>query len=281
MLNVTKRKKTTAGRVTIYALLILTYVVNVFPFFWMLRSSFMTKNEIFAQPMRWLPKEFLVENYWEALVSVPFLRYFANSNFIVAVNLIGKLLSCSLVAFGFARIDFKGKNICFALIISTMMIPWSVLMIPQFMIWSNIGLYNTYWPLTLPSFFLDAFYVFLLRQFFQTLPMGYDEAARIDGASYLRIYWSIVMPLSKPALMTVGVFTFMNTWNDFMGPLIYLKDSDKYTVSLGLQQFISQYTTEWHLMMAAATVTIVPMIVVFFFAQRYFIEGITFTGLKG
>lgn len=276
-----KKKRPTAGRVIIYALLILTCIVNIFPFFWMLRSSFMTKNEIFAQPMRWLPKEFLVENYREALVTVPFLRYFFNSIFLVAVNLIGKVLSSSLVAFGFARIDFKGKNVCFALIISTMMIPWSVLMIPQFMIWSNVGLYNTYWPLTLPSFFLDAFYIFLLRQFFQTLPMGYDEAARIDGASYLRIYASIVMPLSKPALMTVGVFTFMNTWNDFMGPLIYLKDSDKYTVSLGLQQFISQYTTEWHLMMAAATVTIVPMIIVFFFAQRYFIEGITFTGLKG
>ena len=275
------RKRRSIGRIAIYAALILLSLLNVFPFFWMLRSSFMTKNEIFAQPMRWLPKTFLVQNYSEALIRVPFLRYFLNSLLVVAVNLVGKVLSSSLVAFGFARIDFKGKNLFFAIVIATMMIPWSVLLIPQFILWSRAGLYNTYWPLTLPSFFLDAFYIFMLRQFFQTLPLDYDEAARIDGAGYFRIYWRIVLPLSKPALMTVGVFTFMNTWNDFMGPLIYLKDSDKYTVSLGLQQFINQYTTEWHLMMAAATVTIIPMIIVFFFAQRYFIEGITFTGIKG
>ena len=231
--------------------------------------------------MHWLPDHILYENYREALVRVPFARYFLNSLFVVAINLVGKLLSSTLVAFGFARIDFKGKGFWFTVILGTMMIPWSVLLIPQFIMWSRLGLYNTYWPLTLPSFFLDAFYVFLLRQFFQTLPRDYDEAARIDGAGYFQIYRLIILPLSKPALMTVGVFTFMNTWNDFMGPLIYLKDSNKYTVSLGLQQFIGQYTTEWHLMMAAATVAVVPMIIVFFFAQRYFIEGMTFAGIKG
>ncbi len=276
-----QRKKLTFSRCLIYALLIIMSILNIFPLFWMLRSSFMNKNEIFAQPMHWLPQTFLFENYRDALVKVPFIRYFTNSLLIVAINLAGKLLSSSLVAFGFARIDFKGKRFWFAVVIGTMMIPWSVLLIPQFILWSTAGLYNTYWPLTLPSFFLDAFYVFMLCQFFQTLPLDYDEAARIDGAGYLRIYSRIVLPLSKPALMTVGVFTFMNTWNDFMGPLIYLKDSDKYTVSLGLQQFIGQYTTDWHLMMAAATVVVVPMIIVFFFAQRYFIEGITFTGIKG
>lgn len=275
------KKKLTTGRVVIYVLLIFMSIVNLFPFYWLLRSSFMTKNEIFAQPMHWIPENLLIGNYKEALVRVPFARYFANSLFIVAINLVGKLLSSSLIAFGFARIDFKLKNFWFAIMIGTMMIPWSVLLIPQFIVWSKIGLYNTYWPLTLPAFFLDAFYVFMLRQFFQTLPLDYDEAARIDGAGYFRIYWRIVMPLSKPALMTVGVFTFMNTWNDFMGPLIYLKDSENYTVSLGLQQFIGQYSTEWHLMMAAATVAVVPMIIVFFFAQRYFIEGMTFSGIKG
>ncbi|MBQ6121325.1 MAG: carbohydrate ABC transporter permease [Clostridia bacterium] len=277
----TGRKRPAASRVAIYVALIIMSVVNLFPFFWLLRSSFMTKNEIFAQPMHWLPDHILYENYREALVRVPFARYFLNSLFVVAINLVGKLLSSTLVAFGFARIDFKGKGFWFTVILGTMMIPWSVLLIPQFIMWSRLGLYNTYWPLTLPSFFLDAFYVFLLRQFFQTLPRDYDEAARIDGAGYFQIYRLIILPLSKPALMTVGVFTFMNTWNDFMGPLIYLKDSNKYTVSLGLQQFIGQYTTEWHLMMAAATVAVVPMIIVFFFAQRYFIEGMTFAGIKG
>jgi multiple sugar transport system permease protein len=277
----TKRKKPSAGRAAVYALLVLTGIVNVFPFYWMLRSSLMTKSEIFALPMLWLPSAPQWGNYLEALVSVPFGRYFTNSLFLVAVVILGKLLSSSLIAYGFARIDFKGRNICFALMISTMMIPWSVLLIPQFIIWTNLNLYNSYWPLVLPSFFLDAFYVFLLRQFFQTLPMDYDEAATIDGASHLTIYSKIILPLSKPALLTVCVFAFMYTWNDFIGPLIYLKDQKLFTVSLGLQQFIGQYVTEWHLMMAAATVAIVPMIVIFFFAQRYFIEGIAFTGIKG
>lgn len=167
------------------------------------------------------------------------------------------------------------------MVIATMMIPWSVLLIPQFMLWSEIGLYNTYFPLTVPAFFLDGFYIFLLRQFFVTIPREYDEAAIVDGAGYLQIYAKIMLPMSKPALMTVCVFTFMNTWNDFIGPMIYLKDVPKYTVSLGLQQFISQFTTEWHYMMAAATVAVLPMIVMFFFAQRYFIEGMNFSGVKG
>ena len=231
--------------------------------------------------MKWWPKEVKWENYREALTQVPFARYFLNSLFLVAVNILGKLLSSSLVAFGFSRIEFRGKNVWFAIVIATMMIPWSVLLIPQFMLWNVAGLYNTYFPLTLPAFFLDGFYVFLLRQFFSTLPRDYDEAAILDGASYFIIYSRIIMPLCKPALMTVCVFTFMNTWNDFIGPMIYLKDPKMSTVSLGLQMFISQYTTEWHLMMAAATVAIVPMIIMFFFAQRYFIEGMTFAGIKG
>ena len=197
------------------------------------------------------------------------------------VNIFGKLLSSSLAAFGFARINFRGRKVMFGVVMLTMMLPGTVLMIPQFIMWNKVGLYDTYWPLLLPSFFLDAFYIFLLKQFFTTLPMDYDEAATIDGATYIQIYSRILLPLSKPALMTVAVFTFMNTWNDFMGPLLYLKSRSRFTVSLGLQVIISEYTTDWHLMMAASTVAVVPMIVIFFFAQRYFIEGISFTGLKG
>ena len=273
--------KSLVSRVLMWICIILLCIISLFPFFWMVRSSLMTKTEIFGTPMRWLPETIQWQNYRDALTQVPFARYFLNSLFLVVVNIIGKLLSSSLVAFGFSRIEFRGKNVWFAIVIATMMIPWSVLLIPQFMLWNVVGFYNTYVPLTLPAFFLDGFYIFLLRQFFSTLPRDYDEAAILDGASYFTIYSRIIMPLCKPALMTVCVFTFMNTWNDFIGPMIYLKDPKMSTVSLGLQMFISQYTTEWHLMMAAATVAIVPMIIMFFFAQRYFIEGMTFAGIKG
>jgi len=273
--------RTGISRALMWVAVLILCLISLFPFFWMVRSSLMTKTEIFGTPMKWWPKEIQWQNYSQALTQVPFNRYFMNSLFLVAVNILGKLLSSSLVAFGFARIEFRGKKIWFALVIATMMIPWSVLLIPQFMLWNMLGLYNTYVPLTLPAFFLDGFYIFLLRQFFSTLPRDYDEAAILDGASYFTIYARIIMPLCRPALLTVCVFTFMNTWNDFIGPMIYLKDPKMSTVSLGLQMFISQYTTEWHLMMAAATVAVVPMIVMFFFAQRYFIEGMTFSGIKG
>lgn len=268
-------------RVLLWALILLVCIISLFPFYWMVRSSLMTKTEIFGTPMRWVPEIPQWTNYSEAMTRIPFFRYFLNSLLLVMLNIAGKVLSSSLAAFGFSRLEFKGRNLCFALVMMTMMIPWSVLLIPQFMLWSQVGLYNTYFPLFFPAFFVDGFYIFLLRQFFATLPREYDEAAIIDGAGYFRIYSQILLPMCKPALMTVCVFTFMNTWNDFIGPMIYLKDVNKYTVSLGLQQFISQYTTEWHYMMAAATVAILPMMIMFFFAQRYFIEGMNFTGVKG
>ena len=269
------------NRILLWIIVLSLCLISLFPFFWMVRSSLMTKTEIFGTPMKWWPQEVQWQNYRQAMTQVTFGRFFLNSLFLVAVNILGKLLSSSLVAFGFSRIEFAGKKIWFALVIATMMIPWSVLLIPQFMLWNVVGFYNTYVPLTLPAFFLDGFYIFLLRQFFSTLPRDYDEAAILDGASYFTIYSRIILPLCKPALLTVCVFTFMNTWNDFIGPMIYLKDPKMSTVSLGLQMFISQYTTEWHLMMAAATVAVAPMIVMFFFAQRYFIEGMTFSGING
>lgn len=275
------KKKKILKRSVLWIAVGIICVISLFPFFWMVRSSLMTKTDIFATPIKWLPLSPQWSNYSEALNMVPFLRFFLNSFLLVILNMIGKVLSSSLVAFGFARIEFKGKNFWFALVIATMMIPWSVLLIPQFMLWNAAGLYNTYFPLVLPAYFLDGFYIFLLRQFFVTLPREYDEAAIIDGAGYFSIYSRILLPLSKPALLTVCVFTFMRTWNDFIGPMIYLKDMKKFTVSLGLQQFISQYTTEWHYMMAAATIAVLPMIIMFFFAQKYFIEGMTFSGVKG
>ena len=262
-------------------LLILLSVIMLFPFFWLVRSALMTDREIMTMPMQWLPARPRFENFSEAMTRVPFLRYFLNSVFVTFVNVVAQILSASFIAFGFARFRFRGKNFWFAAILSTMMIPYTVLMIPQFIGWQAAGAYNTFLPLTVPAFFGNAFNIFLVVQYYRGIPMDYDEAALVDGANYFQIYLHVLMPMAKPVLCSVGVFAFMNTWNDFMGPLLYLDKDNLKTVSLGLQNFIGQYTSSWNLLMAASTVVIIPMIIIFFFAQRYFIEGISFTGLKG
>jgi multiple sugar transport system permease protein len=268
-------------RIPVVIILVFMSVVMIFPFYWLVRSSFMTQREIQTVPIKWLPAKFSFDNYIGAMKAAPFSLYFRNSALLVAVNMTGAILSSSFVAFGFSRIKYRGQGALFALLISTMMIPGTVLMIPQFVFWKTAGAYNTFVPLMVPAFFGSAFYVFLLRQFLLGIPRDYDEAAFVDGANYLAIYWRIIMPLSKPALCTVGVFTFMGVWNDFMGPLLYLEKQDLRTVALGLQVFVGQYRTQVNYLMAASTLAVVPMIILFFMAQRYFIEGITFSGLKG
>lgn len=267
--------------IIIYVVLSLLSLISLFPFFWLVRSSLMTSMEIFSMPMQWLPKVPRFDNFGTALTSLPFFVYFRNTLTIVVLNIAGNVLSSSFAAFGFARIRFRGRGFWFAVLISTMMIPYSSVMIPQFIGWKLVGAYNTFWPLCLPAFFGNAFFIFLLRQFYMGIPKEYDEAAFMDGANYLSIYARVIIPMSKPALTTVGVFTFMHVWNDFFGPLLYLSDDAKYTLALGLRAFIGQYVSQWNLMMAVSSVIIVPMILLFFFAQRAFIEGITFTGLKG
>lgn len=274
-------KRNKRKNIWIYIVLIVFSLLLLFPFYWMLRSSFMTDREIFSIRPKWFPDSFLFENYIEAFKTAPFGRYFLNSFFIVFANVTGAIISSSFAAFGFTRFKFKGRDFFFGLLISTMMIPYTVLMIPQFIGWQVVGAYNTYWPLILPAFFGSAFNIFLVKQFYMGIPREYDEAALVDGAGYLTIYARIILPMAKPALCTVGVFTFMNTWNDFMGPLLYLNSQQMKTVSLGLQMFIGQFTQQWNLLMAAAAVVMIPMIIVFFMAQKYFIEGITFSGLKG
>jgi multiple sugar transport system permease protein len=269
------------GHIPAMIILILLSVVMIFPFYWLVRSSFMTQREIQTMPIRWLPSQFNFNNYIGAMKAAPFSLYFRNSVFLVVTNMTGAILSSSFVAFGFGRLKYKGQGVLFALLIATMMIPSTVLMIPQFVGWRVTGAYNTFIPLTLPAFFGSAFYVFLLRQFLMGIPKDYDEAAFVDGANYFTIYWRVIMPLSKPALCTVGVFTFMNVWNDFMGPLLYLEKQNLRTVALGLQVFVGEYRTQTNFLMAASTLAVIPMIVLFFMAQRYFIEGITFSGLKG
>ncbi len=274
-------KAITPGKICIYALLGLLSIASIFPLVWMLRSSFMSSEEIFGIPIVWIPEVIRFENYPQALTAIPFVRYFFNTAFIVGMCMIGNILASSFTAFGFSRIEFPGRNIIFALVLSTMMIPGTVMLIPQFFIWKLVGAYDTYFPLIAPAFFVNALFIFLFKQFFSGIPKDYDEAAFLDGANYFQIYYKLILPMSKPAIATVGVFTFMWTWNDFFGPLIYLQDMNKYTLALGLMSFKSQFTSQWHYMMAVSTIITVPMILLYFFAQRYFKQGITFSGLKG
>lgn len=221
-------------------------------------------------------------NYRRALQYIPFWRYVGNSVYLVILNILGQVLACSLVAYAFARLRFYGRDILFAILLATMMLPGQVTMIPVFLIWRSLGLIDTFAPMTVPAFFGGgAFTVFLLRQFFMTVPKELDEAAMIDGCSYFGIWWRILLPLSRPALVTVTLFSFLAHWDDFMGPLIYLNSMEKYTVSIGLRMFQDMFGTELELLMAASLIHILPTIVLFFIGQRYFIKGIALTGLKG
>jgi len=270
-----------ARMVLFYAIMALLVIVTLFPFAWLVRSALMSQIEIFATPLQWLPRQLLWSNFQQAFTEVPFGTYYRNTALLEVLNIAGTVLSSSFVAFGFARIQFWGRNVLFAALISTLMLPSVVTLIPTFIIWRNLGGINTYYPLFVPAFFGNAFFIFMLRQFYMGIPRDYDEAAVIDGANYLRIYWNIILPLSKPALVTVALFTFLNVWNDFLGPLIYLSDSSMYTVALGLQAFQGQYNTQWNLLMAASVVALLPVLIAFFFGQKSFIQGAALTGIKG
>lgn len=272
-------------RAFVLALLIGGSCVMMLPFLWLLTSSLKTQLAVFRYPPQWIPNPPRFQNYVEAWTTRPFGIYLRNTFLILILNEIAVLGSASLCAYGFARIDFPGKNFWFGVVLSTMMLPGIVLMIPTFVIFSRIHWVNTFLPLTVPAFFGGgAFNIFLLRQFFRSLPAELADAARVDGCSELGIYSRIMLPLAKPALATIAVFTFIGAWNDYMGPLLYLsKDPNKYTVALGLAMFRSAFLgrTRWDLLMAASTMMILPIILIFFVAQRYFIQGIAVTGLKG
>ncbi|GGE25812.1 sugar ABC transporter permease [Pullulanibacillus camelliae] len=266
----------------IYLLLILISLIMIFPFYWLIRSALMTQVEVFTMPVKWLPSIPQWSNFKEALTSAPFGLYFKNTIFLVVLNVFGALLSNSFIAFGFARISFKTRNFWFGFVLMTLMLPGAVMLIPQFVGWKVVGAYNTYFPLILPAFFGNAFNIFLLKQFYSTIPIEYDEAAKVEGANYLQIWYKIILPLSKPALVTIGVFTFLSVWNDFMGPLLYLNDESKWTLALGLQSFQGHYSSQWNLLMAAAVVMFAPLVILFFFAQKQIMSGANLTGgIKG
>jgi multiple sugar transport system permease protein len=269
-------------RVLIWVALVLGSAVMLMPFLWLLSSSFKPENDIFVFPPKWIPDPWRPQNYTDALTYKPFNLYIGNTLLIVGLNLIAILFTASLCAYGFARIKFWGRDFWFGLVLSTMMVPYFVLMVPQFVIFSRLGWVDSFRPLTIPFFFGGgAFNIFLLRQFFRTLPEELADAARIDGCSEFRIYWNIMLPLAKPALAAVAIFTFLNGWNDFIGPLLYLNSPEKFTVAIGLATFRSVMRTRYDLLMAASAAMILPVILLFFFAQRYFIEGVVLSGLKG
>jgi multiple sugar transport system permease protein len=274
------------GRYTLlYVVLTGLSILFLIPFGWMLSVSVQDLPGVFAQPFRWIPAEFRWENYGRITALLPFWRYTINTSLVTGLVLVGTLLSCSLAAFGFSRIQFRGRDTVFALCLSTMMLPGQVTMIPLYMFFAKLGWVDSYLPLIVPAFFGSPFYIFLLRQFFLTIPREYDQAAMLDGASQLRIYWSIVLPLARPALATVALLTFVGTWNDFFGPLIYLNSPEKATLTLGLNMLKSQVigsgVTQWNLLMAGAVLVMLPNVVVFFLAQRHFVRGITVGGLRG
>ena len=257
-------------------------VIMLTPFVWLVVSSLKPLEKVFIFPPEWIPDPVQWQNYPDALLYKPFGLYFLNTLRIVVLNLIAILFSASFCGYGFARIRFPGRDFWFGLVLATLMVPYFVLMVPQFIIFSRLGWVDTFYPLTVPFFFGGgAFNIFLFRQFFRSLPEELADAGRIDGCNEFRIYWQIMAPLCKPAFATVAVFTFLFAWNDYIGPLLYLRSDYNFTVAIGLASFRSIMSTQWHLLMAAATAMTLPVIMLFFFAQRYFVDGLVLSGLKG
>jgi multiple sugar transport system permease protein len=273
------------GKVILYALLIGLGAFVILPIGWMLTVSLKPDRV----PVFTIPPEYFPTKYWEwqnfprALLTPirPFLRYTLNTLLVFGGNMVGTLISCSLVGYAFARLRFRGKELLFNILIITMLIPWQVTMIPTFIMFHSIGWYGTYLPLIVPSFFGNAFFIFLIRQYMRTLPIELDEAARIDGCGFFQIYWNIILPLTLPVLSVVVVFLFLGAWGDLLGPLIYLDNNSKFTVAIGLANFATRANPNNNLLMAANLIMMIPPLLLFFFAQDKLIGGIASVGLKG
>ncbi len=271
-----------AERLLTLLVLVFMTILLLAPLAWLLSTALKEQSQIFRYPPEWIPNPFVWSNFRDSTTVYPFGRYAANTLIIAGLNITGVLLTASMAAYGFARLRFPGRDLIFMILLSTLMLPFTVLMIPRFIVFRELEWIDTWLPLIVPNWFGGSvFFIFLLRQFFRTIPRDLSDAAKLDGASEFRIFWQIVLPLSKPALAVVAVFVFLDTWNDFLAPLIYITSPDKYTVSLGLSLFQGNFSSQYAYLMAASAMMILPTIAVFIAAQRYFIHGVVLTGVKG
>jgi multiple sugar transport system permease protein len=278
------RARRVGYKVAMYAILLGLTGVILMPVSWALTAALKPDLEpVFTPTPEWFPSQYWEwDNFRRVLVDVmPFFRYMINTMIIVIASILGVLISCSLVGFAFARLRFRGSRFLFYVLIVTMLIPWQALMVPQFLLFVEIGWYGTYLPLIVPSFTGVAFFIFLIRQYMRTIPKDLDDAARVDGLNTWQIFWRIILPLSTPVLTVCAVFTFLWRWNDLLGPLIYLDNDEKFTVALGLANLVTLADTPWNLTMAANLVTVIPTVIVYFFVQKKLIGGIASVGLKG
>ena len=278
-----ERRRVALRRGLAYCSLLVLSAVYLIPFFWMISTSLKKQMAVYLFPPQWIPDPVQWQNYAAVLATWPMMTYLRNTFTITTLNILGHLISSSLAAYAFARLRAPGRNVIFMVVLATMMLPFPVTMVPLFILFRDLGWLNTFLPLVVPSFFGNPFFIFLLRQFFQTVPSDLEDAARIDGSSSLGIFWRVVLPLSKPTLITVAIFAFVWNWNDFLGPLIYLNNESRRTVALALMYFSGSDVAgpQLHYLMATAVMVLAPVLVVFFALQRYYIQGIVFTGLKG
>ncbi len=272
--------KKTFNKMMLYLALILLSLFFVMPFIWMISTSLKGSKEVFMYPPVLIPKKLQWSNYKEAFTSIPYMHYIFNTAKVTSLAVLGNIITAPLVGYAFAKLEWPGRDKVFLLVLATMMLPFQITMIPLYGIYVKYGLINTYFPLIMPDFFGKAYFVFLMRQFFKTIPNEIAESARVDGASEFQIYTRIMLPLAKPGLVTVALFAFVMSYTDFMGPLIFLTDETKWTLSLGLSKFTTTFGFEWTSIMAASAMFTVPMIIFFFFMQKYFVEGINTTGIK-
>lgn len=263
-----------------YAVLLVVALLVLVPFIWMISSSLKRNNEVFTVPIQWIPEEFQWSNFVEIWDRIPMVTYLRNSAFLATVITFLQVLTGSFAAYGFAKVRFPGRDALFLGYVATVAIPWQAYMVPQYIMMQNAQLTNTHLSIILIQAF-GAFGVFLMRQYYMSIPDELVEAARIDGLSEYGIYWQIILPLSKPALASLALLTFVNTWNDYMGPFIYLTSNELWTVQLGLRSFVGQYDAEYAMIMTGAVLSVLPVVVIFLLGQRYFIRGIATTGLKG
>lgn len=268
-------------RIIVYTMLIICSLLFIAPLFWAVTTAVKSPAELYLFPPKWIPSVWKFSNFADAWTIQPFTLFLKNTVIVTLMSTLGQLISCTLVAYGFARFEFKGRDLLFLIVLATMMIPWEVTMIPQYMEFNYLGWINTLKPLIVPSWFGSAYYIFLLRQFILTLPRELDEAATIDGANKFAILVRIIVPLMGPSLILVGVFQIMSCWNDYLGPLIFLNDQSKYTLTLGLSQFKGMFGVDMQSIMAITCLISIPPLAVFFFAQRYIVGGIAGTGIKG